>query len=107
MRGKPDAGEAMILAVLACGGIVLVAEPLTIALLRRLSVIDSPGERSSHSVPTPRGGGAPIAVGLIVAAALASSAGSAAIAAGPARRLWPRGVGVRCLGRVLRRARHA
>jgi UDP-GlcNAc:undecaprenyl-phosphate GlcNAc-1-phosphate transferase len=56
-------------AISACGGIVLVAEPMTIALLRRLAVIDVPGRRSSHSVPTPRGGGAPIAVGLLVAVA--------------------------------------
>ncbi len=65
----------MVGAVLACGGIVVIAEPLTIALLRRLAVIDVPGGRSSHMVPTPRGGGLPIAVGLLVAAALASRAG--------------------------------
>jgi UDP-GlcNAc:undecaprenyl-phosphate GlcNAc-1-phosphate transferase len=72
----------MIGAVLACGGIVVVAEPLTIALLRRLAVIDVPGGRSSHAVPTPRGGGLPIAIGLLVAAALASGAGG--MTAGPA-----------------------
>jgi UDP-GlcNAc:undecaprenyl-phosphate GlcNAc-1-phosphate transferase len=60
----------VVWAVSACGAIVLVTEPLTIALLRRLAVIDVPGGRSSHSVPTPRGGGAPIAVGLLVAAGL-------------------------------------
>jgi UDP-GlcNAc:undecaprenyl-phosphate/decaprenyl-phosphate GlcNAc-1-phosphate transferase len=64
----------VVWAVAACGGIVLVTEPLTIMLLRRLSVIDEPGGRSSHSVPTPRGGGAPIAVGLVVAAALTPAA---------------------------------
>jgi UDP-N-acetylmuramyl pentapeptide phosphotransferase/UDP-N-acetylglucosamine-1-phosphate transferase len=58
-------------AVGACGVIVVAGEPLTIALLRRQAVLDVPGERSSHRVPTPRGGGAPIAVGLIVAALLA------------------------------------
>jgi UDP-GlcNAc:undecaprenyl-phosphate/decaprenyl-phosphate GlcNAc-1-phosphate transferase len=61
-------------AVSACGGIVLVTEPLMIALLRRLAVIDVPGGRSSHSVPTPRGGGAPIAVGLLVAAGITRGA---------------------------------
>jgi UDP-N-acetylmuramyl pentapeptide phosphotransferase/UDP-N-acetylglucosamine-1-phosphate transferase len=61
-------------AVSACGGIVLVTEPLTIALLRRLAVIDVPGGRSSHSVPTPRGGGAPIAVGLLAAAGITRAA---------------------------------
>jgi UDP-GlcNAc:undecaprenyl-phosphate GlcNAc-1-phosphate transferase len=60
-------GDSVMWAVAACGGIVLVTEPLTIALLRRLAVIDVPGGRSAHSVPTPRGGGAPIAVGLLVA----------------------------------------
>ena len=64
----------MVWAVSACGGIVLVTEPLTIALLRRLAVVDVPGWRSSHAVPTPRGGGAPIAVGLLVAAGLTPSA---------------------------------
>ncbi len=63
--------NSMLWAVLACGVIVVAAEPLTIALLRRLAVLDIPGERSSHAVPTPRGGGAPIAAGLIVAAAMA------------------------------------
>ena len=64
-------------AVAACGGTVLAAEPLTIALLRRLAVLDMPGGRSSHSVPTPRGGGAPIAVGLIAAVLIAPGAGDA------------------------------
>ena len=64
-------GDRMTWAVSACGVIVLVAEPLTIALLRRLAVLDMPGARSSHSVPTPRGGGVPIAVGLIVAVLIA------------------------------------
>lgn len=67
----------MLGAVLACGAIVAVAEPLTIALLRRLAIIDVPGDRSSHAVPTPRGGGLPIAVGLLVAAALAYGAARA------------------------------
>lgn len=61
----------MVWAVSACGVIVVVAEPLTVAALRRLAVVDVPGDRSSHSVPTPRGGGAPIAAGLLLAVALA------------------------------------
>ena len=70
----------MVRAALACGVIVAVAEPPTIALLRRLTVLDVPVERSSHSVPTPRGGGAPIAVGLLVAASLAPRAGDTGLA---------------------------
>jgi UDP-N-acetylmuramyl pentapeptide phosphotransferase/UDP-N-acetylglucosamine-1-phosphate transferase len=58
-------------AVSVCAAIMLLAEPLTIALLRRLAVLDVPGGRSSHTVPTPRGGGAPLAAGLLAAAALA------------------------------------
>jgi UDP-N-acetylmuramyl pentapeptide phosphotransferase/UDP-N-acetylglucosamine-1-phosphate transferase len=57
-------------AALACGAVVVVAEPLTIPVLRRIAAIDVPGLRSSHTVPTPRGGGAPIAAGLLVAAAM-------------------------------------
>jgi UDP-GlcNAc:undecaprenyl-phosphate/decaprenyl-phosphate GlcNAc-1-phosphate transferase len=74
------AGDRMVWAVSACGALVLVAEPLTIALLRRLAVLDVPGGRSSHSVPTPRGGGAPIALGLLAAAALAPGDGRARLA---------------------------
>lgn len=70
-------GDKLEWAVAACGATVLAAEPLTIALLRRLAVLDVPGARSSHSAPTPRGGGAPIAVGLIAAAAIAPGGGPA------------------------------
>ena len=40
-----------------------MAVPVAIPLLRRAAAIDVPSVRSSHTVPTPRGGGAPIAVG--------------------------------------------
>jgi len=58
-----------ILAALICGVFVTIAEPVAIPLLRRAAV-DVPNMRSSHTIPTPRGGGAPIAVGLIGAALL-------------------------------------
>ena len=61
-------------AVLACGAVVAAAEAVTIPLLRRAAVIDVPGHRSSHTVPTPRGGGVPIAAGLLVAAGLIGGA---------------------------------
>jgi UDP-GlcNAc:undecaprenyl-phosphate GlcNAc-1-phosphate transferase len=64
-------GDKGVLAALVCGAIVVVAEPVTIALLRRMAVMDVPGGRSSHTRPTPRGGGAPIALGLVVAVVLA------------------------------------
>jgi UDP-GlcNAc:undecaprenyl-phosphate GlcNAc-1-phosphate transferase len=59
-----------LLAVAACGAVVAAAEAVTIPLLRRAAIIDMPGHRSSHTVPTPRGGGIPVAAGLLVAAAL-------------------------------------
>jgi len=73
-------GDRVVWAVVACGSIVLVAEPPTVALLRRLAVLDVPGGRSSHAVPTPRGGGAPIAVGLLAAAAVAPGRGDTGLA---------------------------
>jgi UDP-GlcNAc:undecaprenyl-phosphate GlcNAc-1-phosphate transferase len=56
-----------VLAAVICAAFVTVAEPVLIPLLRR-AAIDVPNMRSSHTVPTPRGGGAPIAVGLVAAA---------------------------------------
>ena len=74
------AADRVFDAVACCGAIVILAEPVTIPLLRRLRAIDVPGLRSSHSVPTPRGGGIPIAVGLLVAVALIRGGASAAFA---------------------------
>jgi len=64
MRGE----LTFLVAAASCGAFVAVAEPLAIVLLRRASAMDLPNERSSHAVPTPRGGGMPIALGLIVVA---------------------------------------
>ena len=73
-------GGRVLEAVLACGAIVAATEPLTIALLRRHAVMDVPGRRSSHTVATPRGGGAPIALGLVAAALIAPASGPARLA---------------------------
>jgi UDP-GlcNAc:undecaprenyl-phosphate GlcNAc-1-phosphate transferase len=64
-----------------CGAVVTVGEPATIPLLRRAAAIDTPNLRSSHTVPTPRGGGAPIAAGLLLAAPLIRSPLTIALAA--------------------------
>jgi UDP-GlcNAc:undecaprenyl-phosphate/decaprenyl-phosphate GlcNAc-1-phosphate transferase len=64
----------MILAALACAMVVTVAEPVVIPLLRRAAVLDVPSDRSSHTCPTPRGGGLPVTVGLLAAAALIGGA---------------------------------
>jgi UDP-GlcNAc:undecaprenyl-phosphate GlcNAc-1-phosphate transferase len=63
-------GSTAVLATVACGAVVAVAEPVTIPLLRRAAALDVPGHRSSHTVPTPRGGGLPVAAGLVMAAIL-------------------------------------
>jgi UDP-GlcNAc:undecaprenyl-phosphate/decaprenyl-phosphate GlcNAc-1-phosphate transferase len=73
-----------LLPALSAGAVVVAAEPVTIALLRRSAAVDIPGTRSSHTVPTPRGGGAPIAAGLVVAAVLVHSMPSAAFGIGVA-----------------------
>ncbi|SQD97046.1 Glycosyl transferase family 4 [Parafrankia sp. Ea1.12] len=51
------AGAAALLVTLAATPAVLVA-------MRRLAAIDDVNERSSHQVPTPRGGGVAVALGL-------------------------------------------
>jgi len=68
-------------AAVLSAGFVTVAEPATIPLLRRAAAIDTPNLRSSHSVPTPRGGGAPVAAGLILAVALVPAATAVTLAA--------------------------
>jgi UDP-N-acetylmuramyl pentapeptide phosphotransferase/UDP-N-acetylglucosamine-1-phosphate transferase len=69
-----------LFAVAACGAVVAVAEAVTIPLLRRAAIIDVPGHRSSYTVPTPGGGGIPIAAGLLVAAVLIGDANAAVFA---------------------------
>ena len=69
-----------MVAAVSCGAFVAVAEPLTIALLHRVAAIDVPGLRSSHTVATPRGGGAPIAVGLVAVALVIGGPVAAAFA---------------------------
>lgn len=53
-----------------CAIFVLTAEPVTIALLRRVQALDVPNGRSSHTVATPRGGGMPIVLALALAVSL-------------------------------------
>lgn len=58
--------------------VALLAGPPVVAALRRLQVIDHPSDRSSHVVPTPRGGGLTLAAGALTAAVLVPAfAGSA------------------------------
>jgi UDP-GlcNAc:undecaprenyl-phosphate/decaprenyl-phosphate GlcNAc-1-phosphate transferase len=73
-------GFTDLFAVAACGAVVAGAEAVTIPLLRRAAIIDVPGYRSSHTVPTPRGGGIPICAGLLVAAGIIGSANAIILA---------------------------
>ncbi|MCP3934102.1 MAG: glycosyltransferase family 4 protein [Actinomycetia bacterium] len=50
-------------------GLSLTLTPCVIALLRRGQVYDQPNERSSHSRPTPRGGGLATALAALIALA--------------------------------------
>ena len=70
-----------LFAVAACGAVVAVAEAVTFPLLRRTAIINVPGShRSSRAVPTPEGGGVPIAARLLVAAVLIGDANAAVFA---------------------------
>ena len=60
-----------------CGAVVAAAEAVTIPLLRRAAIIDVPSHRSSHTIPTPRGGGIPVVAGLLVACGLIGGADAA------------------------------
>jgi UDP-N-acetylmuramyl pentapeptide phosphotransferase/UDP-N-acetylglucosamine-1-phosphate transferase len=71
-------GDSVAWAVVACGAIAIAGEPPTIALLRSRGMLDVPGARSSHTAATPRGGGAPVAAGLLATAAVAIGAGAVA-----------------------------
>lgn len=56
----------VIEAAAACAIFVTVTEPAAISMLRRSAVMDVPTDRSSHTIPTPRGGGAPVVIGTCV-----------------------------------------
>jgi UDP-GlcNAc:undecaprenyl-phosphate/decaprenyl-phosphate GlcNAc-1-phosphate transferase len=71
----------LLISALACGVFVAFAEPVVIPLLHRRAVLDVPNTRSSHTVPTPRGGGVPIVIGLVGAALLLHDAAAVVLAA--------------------------
>ncbi|WP_083391407.1 MraY family glycosyltransferase [Parafrankia soli] len=60
--------------------VTLAATPVVLGAMRRLAAIDDVNERSSHQVPTPRGGGIAVALGLfagVLVLMLASGRGDA------------------------------
>ncbi len=54
-----DGGDALIVGVVAAAtaAVCCAATRLLIPILRRWDLLDRPNQRSSHTVPTPRGGG--------------------------------------------------
>jgi UDP-N-acetylmuramyl pentapeptide phosphotransferase/UDP-N-acetylglucosamine-1-phosphate transferase len=71
--GSADAFAAAAIVVVAAA-LGAIATRLLIALLRRGGVLDRPNERSSHSAPTPRGGGIAV-VGTVLVFWLGLAAG--------------------------------
>jgi UDP-GlcNAc:undecaprenyl-phosphate GlcNAc-1-phosphate transferase len=65
----PTTADA-ILAFFLAGGLALLLVPLTERLAIRVGAIDYPGERSLHTVPTPKLGGLGILVGALAAGLL-------------------------------------
>ena len=68
---------SLLLTGLVCGGVTTAAGGVLVPLLRRANRLDLPNHRSSHTVPTPRGGGSAIVAGLLVAAVVAVATGAA------------------------------
>jgi len=65
-----DVGAAATLAAVSFVVTVVVASLLP-GLLRRVHLLDTPGSRSSHAAPTPRGGGIAVLVGVATATGVA------------------------------------
>jgi UDP-N-acetylmuramyl pentapeptide phosphotransferase/UDP-N-acetylglucosamine-1-phosphate transferase len=63
----------MLLPALIAFGLTLVLSPAALVGLRRLGVMDIPSDRSSHSRPTPRGGGIAVGIGATTALLTASA----------------------------------
>ena len=82
---RPHVGKFIdLFAVAACSAVVGVAEAVTIPPLRRAAIIDVSGHQSSRTVPTPGGGGVPIATKLLVTAVLIGDTNPAVFASASA-----------------------
>ncbi|HEX7167616.1 MAG TPA: glycosyltransferase family 4 protein [Acidimicrobiales bacterium] len=67
--------------VLAAFVLALMSMPIVLAVLHRRGLVDRPNERSSHAVPTPRGGGVAVALGASAGAFLSTAITGSARAA--------------------------
>ncbi len=56
----------MTTSVVAAAGLSALATALALGYARRRGLLDAPGQRRSHSVPTPRGGGIGIALAVLL-----------------------------------------
>ena len=68
----------MLNILLLCGGIFLLSTLLTLAIKHyaiRKAILDHPNERSSHTLPTPRGGGLAIVITFYIGAGFLYSTG--------------------------------
>lgn len=66
IEAGPLTPYAWSLAALAAATVTVLAAPPMVVALRRWGALDRPNERSSHSSPTPRGGGLAVATGVAV-----------------------------------------
>ena len=57
--------------------VAVAASPAVLIALRRLQLLDHPNARSSHELPTPRGGGIAVLTAALIAASLAPEMGAA------------------------------
>ena len=60
----------MITAAILAAAVVTALSPIVVAVLGRRGVVDVPGSRTLHEIPTPRGGGLAVAPAITVAALL-------------------------------------
>ena len=66
MTGTDGQTTVVAIALVAAAGLLsAVVTGLVLRLLRRRAILDRPNERSSHTVPTPRGGGWGLLAGLL------------------------------------------
>ncbi|WP_082112773.1 glycosyl transferase [Pseudoxanthomonas suwonensis] len=70
---------AMVAWLALLAGVSVVATWLALAYARRRNLVDQPGERRSHAVPTPRGGGIGITAALLAGCLAALWVGVAAM----------------------------
>ncbi|HXP02011.1 MAG TPA: hypothetical protein VN813_16025, partial [Luteibacter sp.] len=60
-----SAGQALIGCVLVAFLVSFMSVRVAIAYAHRRGMLDAPGKRRSHSIPTPRGGGIGIVIGAL------------------------------------------